>query len=136
MDAIVLLADWAEAIGGKLYIQGGGWTTYRISPESPVLNCALAVKLLIGWDEANKKHVVTFRLVDEDGAAVCTPDGEPLKMEAEIEVGRPPGARPGADLDAAFAFKLLGFPIVHGRYRFRAEIDGEPVGAGATFDVI
>jgi hypothetical protein len=136
MKATVLLADWAQAVNGKLYIQGGGWT--RTSLDNGLLNCALAIRILVGWDETNIQHQVTIRLVDQDGNMVNPPipNGRPIEVQSAFEVGRPPGSAAGQEIDAALAMGFLGIPMAKGRYRFTLEIDGEEFDTGATFDVI
>jgi hypothetical protein len=131
VEAIVLLADWAEAINGKLYIQGGGWS--RVSHEAPV-NCAVAVRFLVGWEETNKQHKITIRLVNADNQTVKVNE-TPILAETVLEVGRPPGVQPGSDLDAAFALKLTGLPLGEGRYQFLVETSDALLGR-AVFDVV
>jgi hypothetical protein len=41
MNAIILLADAAQAAGGKLYILGGGWSI----TSTPTPPAALAIKI-------------------------------------------------------------------------------------------
>lgn len=130
-----MIADFAEAINGKLYIQGGGWD--RIAANQPA-NLAVAVLLFIAWDETNTQHKITIRLLTEDGDPVEI-EGRPVAVEAGVEVGRPPGAVKGQDLTAPLAMRLNGLPLSPGRYRFVVErdLDGEavPVGRGVTFTV-
>lgn len=145
MEALVLLADWAEAINGKLYVQGGGWSRVAAPPmdlpgfPAPVgvVNCALAIRFLVGWDEANKKHEITIKLIDSDGHGVSPMPGQPpVEVKTMLEVGRPAGAIVGSEIDAALALKFNGLPLAKGRYTFSLEIDGEPTRTGATFDVV
>src|SRR5438105_4643774 len=98
MKLTMLLADAAQAVGGKLYVLGGGWSI-TTAPTGP---SAIAVKLDIPWDEANRRHTLKFSLLDEDGRPVVvpTPIGDrPLEIEGQFEVGRPPGLKPGTSID-------------------------------------
>ena len=108
MRVTMLLADAAQAINGKLYILGGGWST--IGPD-PVPS-AIAIKIEVPWDEANKRHKLKFELVDADGRPVTvpTPTGEkPVQLEGDFEVGRPPGLKPGTPLDMVWRSMLDRF---------------------------
>lgn len=145
MKAVVLLADWAEAINGKLYIQGGGWS--RVVPTPPgIINCALAIRFLVGWEETNVPHKVVIKLVDADGKPVVpqVPPGmgapglalAPIEVQSQLEVGRPTGVTIGQDLDAVVAINLIGLPLRKGRYTFLLEVNDEPIDTGATFDVL
>src|SRR5207247_10829340 len=89
MRVTMRLADAAQAINGKLYILGGGWSI--IGPD-PVPS-AIAIKIEVPWDEANKRHKLKLELVEADGRPVRapTPTGEkPGQLEGDLEVGRPP----------------------------------------------
>ncbi|HLE78176.1 MAG TPA: hypothetical protein VJA65_07200 [bacterium] len=120
----MLLADSAQAVDGKLYILGGGWS---ITGPDPIPS-AIAVKIEIPWDEANKKHALKLALVDADGrpVKVPTPTGEvPVELGTDFEVGRPPGLKPGTALDFVFAVNIGPLPLApDGRYVWQLSIDG------------
>jgi Family of unknown function (DUF6941) len=125
----MILCDGAQAVGGKLYIMGGGWSQL-LMPDFPT-NMALAVKLGIPWHEANDPHTVVARLVDADGGAVTIPnpapagdDGIPIRNEVIVETGRPPGLAPGTDLDAPLVFNFNGLALPAGSYVWELEVDG------------
>ncbi len=124
MKVVMLLADAAQAVGGKLYILGGGWSVTGPGP----LPSALALKIEVPWDQANQRHNLQLALVDGDGqpVQVPTPVGErPLELTAQFEVGRPPGIVPGTPLDVAMAITLEPLPLRPGRrYVWRCTIDG------------
>jgi hypothetical protein len=134
MRATLLLADWAEAINGKLYIQGGGWT--HVNTAAGPLNIAVAAVVYIGWDEANEKHKITFRLVDADGQVVIDPsDDKPVVLETVLEMGRPPGLAKGSELAAPIAIGMSGLILSPGRYRYIVERDDEPL-ESVSFDAV
>src|SRR5690348_10103230 len=114
IDVVMLLCDAAETANGKLYVLGGGWSQVLV-PESP-LSMALAVKLSIPWDQANTRFRVQVRLVNEDGEEVATPDGEPIRADGQVEVGRPPGLKPGEALDAPFVLSFTNVTLAPGGY--------------------
>lgn len=102
----LMLADFASAVGNKLYICGGGWS---ITGPGPVPS-AIAVDLKIPWDRRGETHTLRFELFDSDGQPVLvpTPQGvQPLWIQGEIQVGDvDPAVKPGMPLDAAFAVVL------------------------------
>jgi hypothetical protein len=119
-----MLADHAAVAEGKLFINGGGWTT-TIPDPSPL---AIAGIIDVPWDETNKQHTFRLELLDTDGHAVLvdTPNGqEPLFVEGGFEVGRPPGVKAGTPLPFPFAFGIMKPPLQVGRYEWRLSIDGE-----------
>ncbi len=123
MDATVLLCDWAEAVNGKLYIQGGGWS--RVLAGQP-LSLSLAIKLGVPWDEANKRIPIRVSLVTEDGKAVNV-DDKPVVIDGEVEVGRPAGLKRGSVLDAPVVFRIAGLELELGRYIWSIQVGGKDI---------
>jgi hypothetical protein len=125
MEATLLLCDAAEAINGKLYILGGGWSI--TGPMS--IPSALALKIDVPWSEANRKIHAKVELMDADGGLVSVPDQfgneQPVQIEFDFEVGRPPGLAPGTPLDATVALNIPPLPLSQGsRFTWRLEVDG------------
>jgi hypothetical protein len=124
MKVTMLLADAAQAVGGKLYILGGGWSL--IGPDPTPM--AIAIKVEVPWIAANQKHRLRLDLIDQDGhpVQIPTPTGErPFQIETEFEVGRPAGVPPGMPLDFALAINLAPLPLPpNSRYVWRCSIDG------------
>jgi len=119
----MLLADAAQAMENKLYVIGGGWSVLR--GQVPT---ALAILVKVPWDQTNTKHQLRLDLVDSDGRPVqlTGPLGDqPVVIENELEVGRPPGVAPGASIDLAMAITLGPLPLPNGRYEWRLSIGEE-----------
>lgn len=116
----MLLCDAAEEVGGKLYILGGGWSIRQVQP---IAQMAIAIKLSVGWHEANAPIAFELRLVTQDGVPV-DPGSGPVVVSGKVEVGRPPGLPPGTDLDSAVAVSL-SFPLGAGAYRWELDLNGE-----------
>jgi hypothetical protein len=126
MKATLLLADYAQAVNGKLYIVGGGWSICGPGP-TPM---AVAIKLEIPWDRSNEQHHVVLELVDADGQSVLLQNDlgneQPIRIEADVEVGRPPGVKVGTPLDATIALNTGPLPLPPGsRYAWQLSIGGE-----------
>lgn len=125
MKVTFLLADSAQAVNGKLYILGGGWSVTGPQPGPS----ALALKIEVPWNEANRKHEWRATLEDQDGTAVTvpTPAGDqPVEVGGEFEVGRPPGVIEGTPLDLPIAVNIGPLPLQPGgRYCWRLQIDDE-----------
>ena len=120
MKVTILLADAAQAIDGKLYILGGGWS---IRPPEPT-PMAMAIKIEVPWTETNYRHRLRLALFDEDGQPVRVPtqsdEQQPFEVQADFEVGRPVGILPAAPLDVALAINLAPFPLrPNSRYTWR-----------------
>lgn len=121
MKVTILLADAAQAVGGKLYILGGGWSVTGPDPTAG----ALAIKIEIPWNEANRPHDLRLALVDEDERPILT-ENKPVEITGRFEAGRPAGLPPGTPLDASIAINYGPLPLDPGRrYIWRLYIDGE-----------
>jgi hypothetical protein len=126
MKATLLLADYAQAAEGKLNIIGGGWSVCGPQP-TPM---AVAIKIEVPWDQTNVKHPIVLELVDADGQPIELEGegGEPvtLRIEGEVEVGRPPGVKPGTPLDAVLAINTGPIPLPpDSRFAWQLSIGGE-----------
>lgn len=124
MEATLLLCDFAEEVGGKLYIMGGGWT--RIVADQPV-PMALAVKLEVPWDQANRKHSIKFLLLTEDGEPVMSGENKPIEVSGVVEAGRPAGIKAGSDLTVALAIKINGITLTPGGYLWDFSVNDRPI---------
>jgi hypothetical protein len=122
MDATLLLCDHAEAVGGKLYINGGGWNVL-LRPGVPV-NVSLAILIEVPWDEAGTEHHLRTYLLTEDGVPIGGPQGDGLQVDGSFEVGRPPGVKPGSTLNTPLAINLNALVLDAGGYEWRLEVDG------------
>jgi hypothetical protein len=124
MKVTLLLADAAEAVNGKLYILGGGWSVTGPDP-APM---AIAIKIEVPWDQGNDVHKLRLWLVDADGQPVEAdgPEGEvPIVLDADFETGRPAGVKPGTPLDLTMAVTLGPLELEPGsRFEWRLSIDG------------
>jgi hypothetical protein len=121
MEATLLLCDHAEAVGGKLYINGGGWNVL-LRAGVPV-NVSLAILIEVPWDEAETEHRLRAYLLTEDGATVDGPFGEPIAVDGEFQVGRPPGVKPGTTLNTPLAINFNALALDAGGYEWRLEVD-------------
>jgi hypothetical protein len=125
MRVTLLLCDSAQAVDGKLYILGGGWSLTGPQP-TPM---ALALKIDLPWDRANMKHKWRLELLDGDGRPVSVQlqpdaDPQPLLLEGEFETGRPPGLKAGTNLDLPLSFNFGPIPLrPNMEYQWRFSIE-------------
>ncbi|MGI8925985.1 MAG: DUF6941 family protein [Tepidiformaceae bacterium] len=115
----VILADWAQVVAGKLYLQGGGWDTLTAQSFPHQQNIAVAVGLKVPWGATNQKYTVTINVVNEDTQAGL------IRLEGQLESGRPPGIAPGADQLVTMALNSAGAIPSAGSYLVTASINGE-----------
>lgn len=125
MRVTMLLCDYCQALDGKLYIMGGGWSVTGPQPAP----FGIALLFQVPWDETNRPHVFRLELLTADGDPVLAPgpDGpQPLVVQGEFEVGRPAGLKPGTPLDFPVAFNSGPQPLPLGtRFEWRLTVDGE-----------
>ncbi|HXY86697.1 MAG TPA: hypothetical protein VEH52_14585 [Gaiellaceae bacterium] len=123
MRVTFLLADFARVADGKLDVIGGGWSI--MNAEGP-FGFFVAALFQVPWDQTNVKHTFRFDLLDADGQAVETDDGEAtLHAEGELEAGRPAGLKPGTPVDAPLVVPFGPLMLESGRYEVRLTVNGE-----------
>ena len=124
MKVTMMLADFAQVVGGKLYIMGGGWSIIGPGPSPS----AIVIKIEVPWNQTNTKHSLKLDLLDSDchPVLVPTPAGDsPMEIRADFEVGRPAGLIPGTPIDVPFAFNIAPIPLQPGkRYVWKITCDG------------
>lgn len=127
----MILSDGAQAVGGKLYMLGGGWTHLFVPqlPGKPQAPFAVALGIAVPYHLTNRRFSFTLELTDSDGNRV----GDLLT--AEMEQGRPPGLRPGAVQNILVAVNAQPDFPASGRYTFNASVDGEQL-RSVPFEVL
>ena len=127
--SMMIPADCAQAVGGKLYILGGGFNHLAV-PEFPAAHTFdVALIVDVPWDNTNRPYDVAIELVDADGQSLG------YRAEATLETGRPAGARPGTSFALPLAIPVsVEFPVP-GRYAIRGEVNGVEV-RRAVLDVV
>ena len=130
MKILLMLCDAAQAVDGKLYVLGGGWS---ITP-TPTGPLALAVKAEVPWTHTDRAHDWTLELVDADGRAVVL--GEPVRIDGTLEVGRPVGVPVGTPADAVMALSFGPLPLPAGRYEWRLTVAAPDPGGETTMSSV
>lgn len=130
-DALALdylvVADAAEAVGGKIYLLGGGWDRLLVPqlPGPPGAPFAVAAGVSVPWGMTNKRLHLGVEVLDADGALVAT------LIDGQIEVGRPAGIRPGVAQRFQLAVRAQPQFTTAGRYVVRCTVDGNLLGSTA-----
>ena len=133
IEATMLLCDSAQAVGGKLYILGGGWT--MLAKVQPRARMSLAVKLSVPWSRANERIHVEAVLITDQGRDVELAEGQPVRAEGDLELGRPAGLRHGTPLDATFVMDFEGLDLEIGGYVWELKVNDQP-SARTPFQVV
>ena len=105
-----VLADYAEMVGGKLYIMGGGWDTSTQATLPAQLRIGIAVGVRIGWEETNQQLPIKVLIEDDDGL-------ELVRIDGQINIGRPPNLPPGATQLAQMAANVPLNIVSYGGFR-------------------
>lgn len=136
MKATLLLCDAAQEFGGKLSILGGGWT--HVNVTNPI-TMALAILIEVPWDETNRPIPIEGKLMTADGDPVefaqSSGETQPVMFGARLEVGRPPGVKPGTTLNAAMAVTFTSVVLVPGLYRWELDVDNNQAAVAAFYGV-
>ena len=125
MRVTMMLADHAQVADGKLFISGAGWTL----GSAGGLNSAIALLFHIPWERTNQRITFELRLTDADGHQLTQagPDGpQPVQVGGQFEVGRPPGVRPGSEINVPFAINTGTLALPPGQqFTWLLEVDGQ-----------
>ena len=125
----LILADYAEVIGNKLYVTGGGWDVLTVNTEFPVRHrCAVATSFKVPWNETNQRHNAELEVATQDGSTLA-------KAGAQFEVGRPAGIPPGQDQRWQFALNIELSIEQAGTFVIIARIEGQEM-ARSQFNVV
>jgi hypothetical protein len=124
----LILADAVQAVNGKLYMLGGGWSVLHAATIPTTRPLGIALGLRVPWQETNQLHRLEIKMLDADGAPVIPP------MQAQLEMGRPPGLR-GADQTAVIAVNAAVQFSKTGSYVVQVAIEGQ-VAKAVAFDVV
>src|SRR4051794_18561804 len=117
-----LLADYSEAVNGKLYMTGGGWNVLKL-PELPYeWSFHISLGLDVGWDETNKEHELVVAVHDPDGNEL----GEGLTVN--FETGRPPGMPNGQEQRLVMSIAATADFETAGPHAVVIQVNGEELG--------
>ena len=97
----LLVADWAETINGKLYIQGASWDRILLPPpDRPTISFAVVASILVPWHLTNRQHQFQLSLLTGDGVSVGP------EISGGFTVGRPAKAMSGQKMRTPFAARF------------------------------
>jgi hypothetical protein len=115
----LILADFAQIVGNKLYLQGGGWDRLTVNSGFPVHHpMGIAVSIRVPWNETNQTGNVEVEVLTEDGASLA-------RIEGQFRVGRPADHPPGQDQRAQVAGNMTVELKEPGVYSIVARLEGQ-----------
>jgi hypothetical protein len=121
MRVLLMLADSAQVADNKLFILGGGLTVVSAEP-APM---AIAAKIDVPWDLADRRHDWKLELLDADGMPVLLGD-RPVLVQGQFEVIRGEYLLPGTPLPMPLAVNFSGLQLTAGeRFAWRMVIDDD-----------
>ncbi len=127
----LILADSAQVVGNKLFLNGGGWDLLTVNAEFPIDQIiGIAASFAIPWNETNQPHLAEISILDEDGNIAIA------KIGHQFEVGRPPGIPAGSTQRTQVAGTMVVRLAHTGGYSIRCQLDGEEQRQHAMFRVV
>jgi hypothetical protein len=121
-----MLCDYAEEVGGKLYIAGGGFS--RAFKVVPTMDLSIAGKVFVPWNSTNTPHTLRLRLIDADGQPVRQgPQQNVVEFSMQLEVGRPVGIAPGTEMDVPLVYRVRDINLDIGRYTWELLAEGNVI---------
>lgn len=77
-----VLADAAQAVGGKIFILGGGWNVFRSANYPAPVQLAVAIGMGFASNEIGVRYPVKIVIADEAGVPVVP------ELNGQIETGQ------------------------------------------------
>lgn len=133
MHLDVLLCDYAQIAGDKLFISGANIDRMVFPAGSPtpyVVNFAAAGLVKVPWAALGTQHTLEFTLLTEDGEIPTLPEGMPVLPEGitgtfTFQANRGPQLANGDSHTVPFVFAFPGLPLMRtGRYALIFTING------------
>jgi hypothetical protein len=138
-----MLADSVDAVGGKVYMQGGAWSILH-TPALPTRHPRIGIAVILRFPYQladNMPHSFSLVIVDEDNRLVALGDAPPaplpnmmiengklVGMRGSFTVGRPQGLQPGDEQQIPLAANLDGVVFERaGKYVVRVKVDDNVV---------
>ena len=103
-----MVADAVQAVGGKLYVLGGGWDMLWVGSfpaRHPSLG--IGIRIRVPWSHLDEFDL-SVDLVDEDGKSLFGGKRFAQHIKVTRRLGRPAGSDTG--VTRAFTFNNLLFP--------------------------
>lgn len=144
MRADVMLCDFAQVHGGKLFVSGAAIGILATpSPQPPYpISAYIAGVVTVPWDQLDRPHRLVVAVDTADGErlqlvparGLPTVDSEAGAFTADFTLSRSSLMKPGDDSLMPFAFGIQA-PVPHlGAHVAIVELDGEEV-ARARFRI-
>ena len=103
-----MVADAVQAVGGKLYVLGGGWDLLWVgSFPARHPSMGLGIRVRVPWSSPGQ-FSLSVDLVDEDGNSLFGGKRLAQRIKVTRRAGRPAGSDTG--ITRAFTFNNLVFP--------------------------
>lgn len=116
-------ADHAEAINGKIYVNGGYWDRLNFQSFPWSLNLSLVAILRVPFAKYQADHTFAIGMENSDGNRL------PLDVQATFRVGANPDMKYGDPTIMPVAVPVAGLLIQRpGDYSFTFEVDAELLG--------
>jgi hypothetical protein len=116
----LILADHSEAVNGKLYLMGGGWDRRAVGDFHQPQTFAVAVGVLIPWNDTNRPIPLGVSLRNADGTLIAP------ALQTQLTAGRPANATPGQKLRYMLAVNLQILLPRPGEYVVEAQVGASP----------
>ena len=125
LRVFMMLCDYAQESGGKLFINGGGITQVLVANHPTQMGVAFKIR---GPADAQPKSALSFalRLLDSAGKVVNSPNASGASSAVEVRGQLEPRAAAAAapEVDAAAAINFV-VALDAGAYEWRLTIENE-----------
>jgi Family of unknown function (DUF6941) len=124
-----VLADAAQAVGGKIFILGGGWNVFRAANYPAPVQLAIAAGVGFASSEIGVRYSLKIRIADETGIPVVP------ELNGQIDTGQlAPDLPQGLPIKVPMAWNVNFAVPRPGRYRILVNVGSSQ--AELSFDAV
>ena len=124
-----ILADAAQAVGGKIFILGGGWNVFRAANYPAPVQLAIAAGFAFAGGEVGRQYPLKIVIADETGTAIVP------ELSGQIDTGQlAPEVPQGLPIKIPMAWNVNFAVPRPGRYQIIISIGSSS--AELSFDAI
>lgn len=125
----VVLADGAQAVGGKLYILGGGWSIFYAQAFPAPINIGLGVNVSYTSNELGMTYPWSVTIADEAGIPIVP------EMNSQVQVPQPSPGLPSVFVNRLPFAMQIGLAVPRpGKYTITVKFGSSTV--KTDFDAI
>jgi len=84
----LILCDAAQVADGKLFLIGGGWSTWRSGNYPTRMLLGVGISVIVDWNETGTHYPITITIADEAGVPIMPQVQGQFEVRRQSDVGK------------------------------------------------